>query len=494
MGISADMDPSTEGVSEAASITFETETFFSKVKRKCRNVVNNITLEPIFLFSAIFCGLDHVSNSQLLIYKSCINDFDFPNGTCDDLIHHKENNTAVQNEVAQYHVYVTIITHVFPFLAAFYVGSWSDSWGRKWFMYIGYITWILCGAIHLINVYFMDLPKEYMLLEEIPYALSGGGVAFSLSLGAFITDISPPDQRAFRMFMFSFPHKIGSPFGTQLGKILSAQGSFLCVSSATFVFKIVAFILFVTRVEIFYRKKDLKTNVKVKETPKGKKPHPLSPSHMKDSVFVVVRKRENNKRFYLILYSLVILTAYISFAGEHTVAYNYVRTRYGWEVSEYSDYSTITHIVDTVGQALIIPMINYFQLSSSNLVPILLSTITARHILKALAANCVENDELGKAFAVLSSIESLVPIAFSQLYTSIWKATSDKGAPLVGTCFFLSGALSVFALVLSCVGMVRLKGRDTSELTDTKQVAPRYIPSIAARQDGFSSKPGNLNF
>ena len=71
-------------------------------------------------------------------------------------------------------------------------------------MYIGYTSWIISGALHLMNVYFIEWPKEYLFLEYVPYALSGGGVAFSLSLGAFIAEISDPDQRAFGMFLFSF--------------------------------------------------------------------------------------------------------------------------------------------------------------------------------------------------------------------------------------------------------------------------------------------------
>ena len=497
---------------DVSEIVFEKETVFSNVKRKFRKVRQNITLEPIFLLESIFCGLDHVSNHQLTILKSCTNDFDFPNGTCDDLIHHKENNTAVQNEVAQFNVYVTIITHVFPFITAFYFGSWSDKFGRKWIMYIGYMSWVLRGGFHMLNVYFIDWPKEYLLLEYIPYALSGGGVAFGLSLGAFIADISDPDQRAFRMFLFSFPWKIGSPIGTQLGKYLFDQGSFICVSSATFLFKIICFALFVIRLELYYRNEDVKKKVEAsKQLERNKKKvHPLSLDHIKESVFVVTRKRENNKRFYLILYIGIIFAGHLSFEGESSVAYNYVRTRYGWEVNEYSDFSTITHIIDTVGQAMIIPLISYFELSSSNLVPVLMSTITARHLIKALAkdswmlylsstvdfmgtysfslskalaTNCVETAELGKAFALLSSIDSIAPIALSQLYTTLWKETSDLGAPWVGACFFLSAGLSLIAVFLSCVGMFSLKGRDTADLWGDKVQPQRYIPSVTARMD-----------
>jgi len=313
--------------------------------------------------------------------------------------------------------------------------------------------------------------------------------------------------------LFSFPWKIGSPIGTQLGKYLFDKGSFLCVSSATFLFKIVCFILFVIRLEIFYRNKDIQKKMEENKVVGSKKVHPLSLSHIKESFIVVTRSRKNNKRFYLILYTLIIFAGHLSFEGERSVSYNYVRTRYGWEVDEYSDYSTVTHIIDSAGQVIVIPLINYFELSSSNLVPILMFTVTARHLIKALAVdswmlylsstvdfvgtysftlsralatNCVETVELGKTFALLSSIDSLTPIGLSQLYTSIWKATSDLGAPLVGTCFFVSTGLSLIALFLSCVGMCKLRGKDTADLSDEKLSPGKYIPSVVARMDDNS--------
>ena len=495
---------------DSSEIIFEKETLVSRVRRTFRKVAQNITLEPIFLLESIFCGLDYVSNGQLILMKSCKNDFDFPNGTCNDLIHHSANNTAVQNEVAQYNVYVTIINHVFPFFTAFYFGSWSDKFGRKWIMYIGYVAWLISGGIHFLNVYFIDWPKEYLLLQYIPYALSGGSVAFSLSIGAFIADISDPDQRAFRMFLFSFPWKIGTPIGTQLGKYLFDQGSFLCVSSAAYLSKVICFILFVIRLELFYRDEEVKKRVEAAKNQNKKKVHPFSLNHIKSSFTVVAKKRDNNKRFYFLLYSAILFSGHLSYAGEHGIAYNYVRTRYGWEVNKYSDYSSITHIVDTVGQACVIPLINYFVLSSSNLVPVLLSTLTARHLIKALASepwmlylssfvdfmghygftlskalatNCVEVSELGKAFALLQSLESLVPIAMSQLYTTLWKTTSDLGSPLVGSCFFLSAGLSLLGVVLGFVGMASLKGKDTADLDGDKVKQEKYIPSVTARLD-----------
>ena len=45
-------------------------------------------------------------------------------------------NTDVQNEVAQFKVYESIVDHVFPVVCSFFLGSWSDNFGRKYLLYL----------------------------------------------------------------------------------------------------------------------------------------------------------------------------------------------------------------------------------------------------------------------------------------------------------------------------------------------------------------------
>ena len=109
-------------------IVFESETFFSLAKRKCKTFFTNITLEPVMLFYGIvgwvhlYCqvlanlkwrplperrrwkmdmkcwcrSIDKVASSQLILDKTCLNDFGFSPQICSDLQHHNANNTVVQ--------------------------------------------------------------------------------------------------------------------------------------------------------------------------------------------------------------------------------------------------------------------------------------------------------------------------------------------------------------------------------------------------------------
>ena len=59
-------------------------------------------------------------------------------------------------------------------------------------------------------------------------------------------------------------------------------------------------------------------------------------------------------------------------------------------------------------------------------------------IIKALSVLCVSNTELGKINAVLSALESILPIVAIQGYSYIWKLT-DITYP--GTIFFVSSGI-----------------------------------------------------
>ena len=59
--------------------------------------------------------------------------------------------------------------------------------------------WIFILGGLILNSYFMSWPKEYLLFSvNLPVAISGGHISFSMGIASFITDISSPEQRTFR--------------------------------------------------------------------------------------------------------------------------------------------------------------------------------------------------------------------------------------------------------------------------------------------------------
>ena len=314
-----------------------------------------------------------------------------------------------------------------------------------------------------------------------------------MGIAAFITEISTPEQRTFRLATIGFVESMGGPLGTMLGAYLWDVGSYLCVFGASLVGKVLTLIFLVIRLEMF-KWNPGKVEDADKERP-TKKRNALSPSHIKDSFKTCFKKRENGKRFYLLIYTCIMLTIFLPFFGEHAIGYNYVRTRYSWSMVEYSNYRSICSVIDLVGQGILIPLIGYLNIKDTNIIPVIICTIIARHVIKGLAyvpwlmylgsgvdllgryafsaarsatSKCVEMHELGKVFALLYSIESLVPMAMTQVYASLWKATSTVPGigetQWVGSCFFLSAILTTIALLLSVIAWFRLGGKDITEL------------------------------
>ena len=75
-----------------------------------------------------------------------------------------------------------------------------------------------------------------------------------------------------------------------------------------------------------------------------------------------------------------------------------------------------------------------------------LTQIIGQHIFSSLRAQmsrCVPSEDLGKVFAMLASLESVLPIVGSNLYTNLYNATSDLEYPWMGSFYFAAAAFTI---------------------------------------------------
>merc|ERR1711936_48278 len=148
-------------------------------------------------------------------------------------------------------------------------------------LYASFGGWVVTDIINLINTIFMEWPKEYLLLDYIPYAITGGGISWSMATTAFVADISSPETRGFRLFVFGFVWKIGSPVGTILGSILFKRGGFLCVHTTVLVTKCLGFFVMVWKLEKFYKvQKEKYPENEIEGVKAIRNPNPVSLSHI----------------------------------------------------------------------------------------------------------------------------------------------------------------------------------------------------------------------
>ncbi len=77
--------------------------------------------------------------------------------------------------------------------------------------------------------------------------------------------------------------------------------------------------------------------------------HPFSLFHIKDAIVTTFKPRPGPNRKYMLLFLVVLSICKAQFEGELSTAYYYVRTRYQWEVIEYSNYLSITAYASIIG-------------------------------------------------------------------------------------------------------------------------------------------------
>ena len=105
----------------------------------------------------------------------------------------------------------------------------------------------------LLNSYFMSWPKEYLLFSvNLPVAMSGGHISFSMGIASFITEISSPEQRTFRLASVHFVKSLGGPVGTKIGAYLWDKGGYMVVFGVSLAGKFITLIILVIRLMIIF--------------------------------------------------------------------------------------------------------------------------------------------------------------------------------------------------------------------------------------------------
>ena len=137
-------------------------------------ILKSVTIEPAVFMISLSTTMENVANSQIVIDKSCKIDFPYNDTVCENLVtDFKDQNSEIQEEVAQFTVYKILINSIFPIFFAFYLGAWADLFGRKLLLNLFFLAFIIQATIEILCAYFIDSKKEWLLLAGVPFTLVG---------------------------------------------------------------------------------------------------------------------------------------------------------------------------------------------------------------------------------------------------------------------------------------------------------------------------------
>ena len=111
---------------------------------------------------------------------------------------------------------IAITNNVIPILLSFYLGSWSDQFGRLPFLGLYMIGRTLSALANLLNAVYLEEWGKWVWLATVmpPLNLSGGISSYIIMLYSFIANNTSPRDRTFRQYFLS---EIKKPIVSGLG-------------------------------------------------------------------------------------------------------------------------------------------------------------------------------------------------------------------------------------------------------------------------------------
>ncbi|XP_040580521.1 probable peptidoglycan muropeptide transporter SLC46 [Lepeophtheirus salmonis] len=483
-------------------------------------ICSNISLEPFFFLSGFANELVYITTQQMQIYKACRIDLNYTSQLCDNLLDdgNEDYNKKVQDTVAQFGVYLAAITQTPTIFLAFYYGVWVDAIGRKTILNVHALATVLSQALLIANGYFLVEWSNYIyiLTVSVPIMLVGGKSTSFIATTAFITDISPPRMAAVRLGILHVTQSISEPLANIVGAFLLDSGGFVVVYLFGFIFSAAAY------VSLYVCMMKYKTTI----TEKRKKSFRelMSPRIFIDcfKTFSKVRAGKLRMILYLSLVNLILILT--SIIGEATIAYLYVRTRYKWEVTDFSFYKSIDKVTAIFFQSALIPLLSYVNINNENFLICIIISFCLRHltmglayepwlyyagtmldvigsyafsIIRATISDILPKSEMGKVLSMVISLENIMIIISIKIYQTIWSMTDTI---LPGTVYFVSAFMCSWALVSTLIIKFHLKGksigkyfeevtgkdRDENDLVTSK---PKKLKSeeVEANEDGYEN-------
>ena len=141
----------------------------SKTLANLKYVWENITLEPVaFLFSLNF-GFIAVAGNQLYVDKMCQVNLNYAKEICDNVSvnpDYKDIMIENQKRVVALQTISRVIQSIPSFLYPLIAGGICDKYGRKPFIIISILGYIISTSVYLIStIWWYELKAEFLLLE-----------------------------------------------------------------------------------------------------------------------------------------------------------------------------------------------------------------------------------------------------------------------------------------------------------------------------------------
>ncbi|XP_072376203.1 probable peptidoglycan muropeptide transporter SLC46 [Diabrotica undecimpunctata] len=433
------------------------------------------SVEVPLLFLSFSMILQASIATNLFMYRTCYTILDYPESDC-ALLGNTVNNITkelepkVQPTVNYINMVHNTINNIFPVFVCMYVGTWSDKFGRKPFLLLTISGIILSNISSTLIVYFKNASTWWFIVSGLPSLISGGFASQFIVISAYLIDVSTEKDRAVRLSAFEMIMGASS----FVGNLVSAR--ILYATSYEAIFMIAVGLQIISLLyTIFFIPESVKAEKKLKQIPSFK--DIWDNINFKQIVQESFRKRENNINAFL--FAFIIVTFISGFTmGEMQVSSLYLRAKLNWTLSQINLVGSITSVGMMIG-TMLGTFLLYKTLKFKELPLAFCAVVMAMvsSVLRGIATNDIyiyvansvsifngvsmlmwrtvmsymlRPDEMGKIFALINILQSLVNVLSSLVYPAVYNATLNTNSGIYNfmTCA-VHGVVAISILILS---------------------------------------------
>uniref|UniRef100_T1PBL8 Major Facilitator Superfamily protein n=1 Tax=Musca domestica TaxID=7370 RepID=T1PBL8_MUSDO len=410
-------------------------------------------LEPAVFLVFLAMYLSGTVYQNQLLYQTCIYVFEYNETQCAPLLGVERETeevklieTQVQPYVARILMARSLLESIIPAIVSLFIGPWSDKFGRRPIVlttFTGYLT----GSIILTFLSFIAtktvVSPWIFLLSSVPSVLSGGTCALITGIYCYISDVAKEKARALRMVLNEASLCTGMMIGNVVSGYLYAATNTVTVFAISSGLMLLALIYVVIFVIESLRPDQIHSGSKIREF--------FRFDLVKDLVRTCLKRRPNYDRSIIWLTMMALTIAIFTMEGDSNVTYLFVRKQFEWTLKDFSMFNAARIVVQIIGSVVgmfVLRRLLKFSITSMNMIAIascvLESTVRATAIYwwelyvgltlgfmrgimgpmsRAILSHVAPATEVGKIFALTTSLESLSPLIAAPLYTIVYNAT-----------------------------------------------------------------------
>ncbi|CAL1537363.1 unnamed protein product [Lymnaea stagnalis] len=405
----------------------------------------------------------------------------FMNGTldpCDYLDELPGIEAPVQARAATFLIIYRILVNVPAVFLGLFCGAWSDQTGRKLPMMIPSLGSILAVLLYMLGLVLVEHTLMIIMMGALIQGILGKSSVITMAVNSYISDTTFKEDRTRKLgkllAMNFFGLFVGSLLAGALQDIANLQATFVVVSA----FHAASVLTVVMCMDESVH--DKMPSEEGFETNYHVKPGLFSLRGLKDSVWALVKPREEGKRTLVVVAFMAMFLNQTCKVGEQDVTVLFVqKPPLSWDPSGYGYLLSVDYAGMGMCLLLLLPVLSTFlHISDIAIILLGLSCKLVRTVwagfcthtwmvyvsviigsaggivtsgLRSILSKAVSDDETGKIFALASSAETAAKLLGSVVFVNIYAATLDIWAGLA----YISAALVTLVLIVLMVWLYK---------------------------------------